>query len=421
MAHKIYITVLYLIFLLFVWPVSEGFPAPVTVTVDVSNNLGDLPGVFRSGLMGAWNNNFAPLTSEISYKNKKPSMRLALGIGWDEAAPKPIDFEIRFQKWLRDIVDPNIIKYQNAGYQTVITLTEVPRWLSSYPATEECLPIGDGCWKKWQFSPPNDYAQWKNLLQLLVTTQKQDGINADYIIGDESNWMFYGTEEQYFELYKNSVEAIKGIDGSIKVGAPGVGCWSCKKDKNCPADLTGLPDGQCPVLGHSMIEGLISYVSANNVSLDFIDWHFPVLANFTQQVSDTRNWLITSGLDSSMPLTIGEWVFDPAGEEELTEKAAANAIYMLKAFTDNGIYRHSATSIYDQSGWASGDWSNVGFFSPEGVIRAKWNAFKAVDRLPGQRVWSDGANLLPVVAARDDTKVSRVMASRSPSLQLVTL
>ncbi|MFZ2197129.1 MAG: hypothetical protein WAV13_05300, partial [Thermodesulfovibrionales bacterium] len=42
-------------------------------------------------------------------------------------------------------------------------------------------------------------------------------------------------------------------------------------------------------------------------------------------------------------------------------------------------------------------------------------------RLPSQRVSSDGANLLPVVAARDDTKVAIIMASRSQSSQLVSL
>jgi len=31
-------------------------------------------------------------------------------------------------------VDPAVKKYQNSGYQVVISLSEVPKWLSLYPA-----------------------------------------------------------------------------------------------------------------------------------------------------------------------------------------------------------------------------------------------------------------------------------------------
>lgn len=416
MAHKIHITVLSMILLLFVWPIGEGFPA--LVTVDTSNNSGDLPSVLRSGLMGSWSDNFIPLTSEITSENKKPFWRLHLGIGWDESLVKPADFDIKFQNWLKNTIDPNIKKYQDAGYQTVISLTQVPKWLSFFPS-DECMPSGDGCWKKWQYSPPRNYAEWKKLIQLLVTTQKQDGIKADYIIWDEPNWMFYGTEEQYLEMYKYSVEAIKEIDSSIKVGALGVGCWYCEKYENCPAQITGLADGACPV-SDSMIKEQIRYVSANNIPMDFIDWHFPDLGSFKQEVDATRNWLTTYGLATTLPLTIGEWVFSPKNEDEATEKGAANTIYTLKTFIDNGIYRHSATSIYDQPGWKSGDWANVGFFSSDGVIRTKWNAFRVLDKLSGLRLKADTTGDVTALASKDtNNNISIVMANAS-ALQPVT-
>jgi hypothetical protein len=417
MARRIFIVAVSLIVLVFIWPVNDGFP--VAVSVDGSINLGNLPEVLRPGLYGDWSANSEPISSQFAF-DKKPFWRLSLGIGWDESLNKPADFDISFRDWLRDNVDPNIKKYQDAGYQTVISLIQVPKWLSSHP-DDGCMPSSAECWKKWQYSPPGDYVEWKRLLQLLVTTQKQDGIKADYIIWDEPNWMFYGTEEQYFEMYKHSAEAIKGIDSSIKVGALGVGCWACGKESNCPAEFTGLPDGQCPNLGHSMIMGQIMYVSGNNIPMDFIDWHFPELESFTQQVNGTRGWLTTYGLDSTLPLTVGEWVYSPIKQYEATEIGAANAIYTLKAFIDNGIYRHSATSIYDQSLWLSGDWANVGFFSPEGVIRAKWNAFKAVDKLSGQRLKATLTDepLVTAVASKKNNIISVVMANSS-NLQAVT-
>ena len=420
-ARPIFIAVFALFCLVFIWPVDDGFP--IVVTVDASNNLGNFPDVLRPGLAGAWSENSMPLSSQLAF-NKKPFWRLSIGIGWDENSVKPADFDQNFQNWLRNTVDPNIKKYQDAGYQTVISINQMPKWLSLYPS-DECLPSNaEGCWLKWQYSPPNDYSEWKRLLQLLVNTQKKDGIKADYIIWDEPNWMFYGTQEQYLELYKNSVEAIKGIDGSIKVGALGVGCWSCKKDTNCPAQITGLPDGECnvsnPILD-TMIKEQIKYVSANNVHMDFIDWHFPDLPIFKQEIDTTKNWLTTYGLDSALPLTIGEWVFSPSNEDESTEKAAAHTIYLINKFIDNGIYRHSATSIYDQSGWANGDWAHVGFFSEEGVIKTKWNSFKVLDRLHSQRlkVSSDsGEYALPTIASRDNNKIAAVLANQSSSQQV---
>ncbi len=287
MIQKIIISIC---LLAIIFAIGDGFTIAqadaFTITVDASQDIGAVPGVLRSGLMGALNDDNTPLISPLAYLSRKPFLRFNLEIGWDDrGGPKPADFDTTFQNWLRNTIDPNIKNYQNAGYQIVISLIQVPKWLSLYPFND-CLPssISDGCWMKWQYSPPVDYVQWRALLQLLVTTQKQDGITADYIIWDEPNWMFYGTADQYFEMYRNSVEAIKGVDPGIQVGGPGVGGWSSTKSINCPSAITGLPDGQCPVQTQSIIRGLIGYVSANNVPLDFIDWHFPDLINFNQNV-----------------------------------------------------------------------------------------------------------------------------------------
>jgi hypothetical protein len=249
------------------------------------------------------------------------------------------------------------------------------------------MPDADADWFfKWAFSPPKDFTEWENLLKVFIQAQIQDGIQADYIIGDESDWMFYGTQEQYFEMYKLSVKAIKEIDQNIVVGALGVSDWTAKKDTNCPAEATGLNDGECPPGDLAMIEALINYVSAHNVPLDFIDWHFPNLESLKGDIERTRALLKNNNLPENLPITIGEWLLSPTDEDESTEKGAAYAIFMMKNFLDNGIYRHSATSIHDQYGWTSGNWQHVGYFSSEGIIKAKWNALKAFDKLSGNRV-----------------------------------
>lgn len=388
-------------------------PEPVTISINTTETLGQMPEVLQPGLMGSVWDKYEPVKYEVGSLNRKPIWRLHLGLGNGfpdgHNETKPDNFELDFSEWLNKNVNPQIKLYQNAGYQVIITLSTVPKWLSLYPYNEEMPFVDQNSWFfKWAYSPPKDYLEWEKLIKLLVQTQKADGIKADYIIWDEPDWMFYGTEEQYLELYSHTANAIKEVDQAIQVGAPGVGNWKAQKYLNCPAEATGLTDGECPTKDHSMIGALISYVAQNHVPLDFIDWHFPNKDTLAEEIKTTKVWLKDAGLSETMPLTIGEWVFSSKGEEESTEKAAAYAIHLLKAMMDNGIYRHSATSIYDQIGWEDGSWAHVGFFTIDGIIRAKWNSFKAVDKLSGQRIKAETTDENHVIAIsfKENNKVS---------------
>ena len=339
MAQRIIITLFSLILLLFIWPVNEGFTG--NIIVDASQNMGNFPDVMRPGMMGLWSQNFTPLKTEIDNLNSKPFWRLTFGFGTDvpggNSSVKPLNFEADFKSWLKKSFDPHIRLYQDAGYKVIISLTQVPKWLSNHPS-DELLPYADGAWfTKWAYSPPSDYNQWQNLISLFVQTLKEDGVKADFIVGDEPDWMFYGTEEQYLEMYAYTVEAIKEVDQANAVGALGVSSWSKTKFINCPADVTGLDDGSCPLMDHSMIAGLINYVATHQVPLDFIDWHFPDPTLVSYNVIATRQWLQNSGLPESMPLTIGEWLLSGSGEYESTEMASAYSIFMLKSLMDAGI------------------------------------------------------------------------------------
>lgn len=406
------------IFLVFI-NVADGFPStyPVSVNVDTAQNLGAISDVFRPGLFGDWSDGYIPLKAPLSVVNKKPFFRFKLGIVDASLPPKPANFEQNFQYWLNNTVDPQISKYQNAGYQVVISLTQVPKWLSLYPS-DSCMPNADGCFPEWAFSPPNDYTEWDNLITLLVSTQITDGIRADYIIWDEPDWMFYGTLDQYLELYNHSVKAIKNVNPGIKVGGPAVSNIQAPKGLNCPAAATGLPDGECPPSTTTIMESFIQYASANSLPLDFIDWHFPQVTDFQTEVDGAKTLLTRYGLPVTTPISIGEWVFSPAGETESTEAGSAYAAVMMKQMLDNGIYRHTATSIYDQNTWTSGDWAHVGYFDSNGVIKAKWNSFKTLDKITGQRLKTTASNEneIAAVASSDNNRIAVLLADQADSV-----
>jgi xylan 1,4-beta-xylosidase len=76
-------------------------------------------------------------------------------------------------------------------------------------------------------TPPTDYRAWAELIRRLVTHWV-----ARYGLDEVRRWYFEvwnepnlrafwtGTREQYFELYRHTAEAIKGIDAGLRVGGP---------------------------------------------------------------------------------------------------------------------------------------------------------------------------------------------------------
>jgi xylan 1,4-beta-xylosidase len=80
---------------------------------------------------------------------------------------------------------------------------------------------------KANITPPKDYKQWETLIHKLVLHWVER-----YGLAEVSQWYFEtwnepnlkafwtGTRQAYFKLYRHTVEAIKSIDASLKVGGP---------------------------------------------------------------------------------------------------------------------------------------------------------------------------------------------------------
>lgn len=76
-------------------------------------------------------------------------------------------------------------------------------------------------------SPPADYQQWAELIRRLVrhwtARYGRDEVRQWYFeVWNEPNLRAFwaGTREQYYELYRHTVEAIKGVDAELRVGGP---------------------------------------------------------------------------------------------------------------------------------------------------------------------------------------------------------
>ena len=105
------------------------------------------------------------------------------------------------------------------GMKPFIELSFMPAALASGAATVFHY--------KANITPPADYAQWETLIKTLIQhLLERYGLvevrSWFFEVWNEPNLKFFwaATQEEYFKLYKHAVQAIKSVDGSLRVGGP---------------------------------------------------------------------------------------------------------------------------------------------------------------------------------------------------------
>lgn len=110
-------------------------------------------------------------------------------------------------------------------------------------------------WWKGNVTPPKDYEKWEGLIQQLILhfTERygQDEVKNWYFeVWNEPNLINFwtGTQAEYFQLYKFSVQAIKSVNKDYRVGGPATA-------------------------GSAWVTEMIDFCSQNSLPLDFISTH----------------------------------------------------------------------------------------------------------------------------------------------------
>lgn len=305
-------------------------------------------------------------------------------------------------------------KVKDAGAIVGADLDGIPRWLSSCPDNTGHFPQFIFNSPLWRACPPNDYLEWASIVERVVRIFADEGLPDFYWgVWNEPEWTLYGTQEEYFEIYKTTAQAIRRGSPQAKVGGTNdVGLSSAKwqYDKyDTLIDYTKIRRTAEP-----MMKSFLGYVARENLPLDFVDWHFPTTDprsdGFEKQVRQLKEWLRSYGLNENIPIRIGEWTVSPCGDEAASELGAAYVVSMLKEMARLGIPFHNHTSLLDQTGWTDSCWTHVGTFSdglnhPHGIARAKYNAFRLISKLLPVRipVGIDDA-FLDVIATTDENK-----------------
>jgi xylan 1,4-beta-xylosidase len=221
------------------------------MNIDFSMAKGPLNTMFREcvgagraneGLRADWQQQLAYVKKECGFKYIRMHGLLTddMGVYKEDKNGKP-EYNYMYIDVLFDFL-------QSIGMKPFVELGFMPSALASGDKTI--------FWWRGNVTPPKDYEKWealiRNLTQHFTERYGADEVKTWYFeVWNEPNLspgFWSGPREEYFKLYKYSVNAIKSVNPAYRVGGPGT------------AGAAWEPE-------------LIDFCTKNNLPLDFISTH----------------------------------------------------------------------------------------------------------------------------------------------------
>lgn len=239
---------------------------------------------------------------------------------------------------------------------------------------------------KGNVSPPRKWEDWRDLVQAFTKH-----CVSRYGIAEVSTWKFEvwnepninfwaGSQEEYFELYRQSALAVRSVDKRIQVGGPAT------------AQLGWIPD-------------LIRYCSQHNVPLDFVSSHVypgdPQSYIFGKDkmyafedviprgVEEVRHQIEASDMPH-LPLWISEW-------SSQNPAFIAHTVNSCIGLTEAMSY-WTFSNVFEEHGVPSRIFNSMfGLIDQWGIARPSFNAFALLHRLGDRQINSRHPSVLATV------------------------
>ena len=237
---------------------------------------------------------------------------------------------------------------------------------------------------KANITPPKDYKQWETLIAKL-TRHWVERYGRDEV----SQWFFEtwnepnlesfwtGTREDYFKLYRHTVEAIKSVDSSLKVGGPATAqaAW---------------------------IEEFLDYCERNHLPVDFVTTHYYPTDAFSE--GDTDKKLASAprhvmreqaekvkGQSRGLPLYFTEWNISSDPRHSLHDEpfAAAYATHILMSLQGlvQGYSFWTFSDIFEENYFPSVPFhGGFGLLNLHGIPKPVYGAFQLLHQLGNQQL-----------------------------------
>ncbi|MFW6069164.1 MAG: GH39 family glycosyl hydrolase, partial [Chloroflexota bacterium] len=239
-------------------------------------------------------------------------------------------------------------------------------------------------------TPPRDYEQWAALIGKLV----RHWVNR-YGLAEVRRWFFEvwnepnlehfwtGTQDDYFKLYSYTVEAIKEIDPSLRVGGPATA-------------------------QNEWIEAFLNFCEQNGLPVDFVTTHYYPTDAFGEVGAPTEEKLAETSPDvmgrrarearqqaRGLPLYYTEWNIASNPRHELHDLpfAAASVINILMSVGDyvDGYSYWTFSDIFEELYFPSEPFhGGFGLLTLHGVAKPVFRAFQILHDLGSEQLPVDG-------------------------------
>ena len=241
-------------------------------------------------------------------------------------------------------------------------------------------------------TPPKDYGQWSKLIGKLalhwVERYGADEVSEWFFeVWNEPNLHHFwtGTQEDYFKLYRYTVEAIKGVDASLRVGGPATAA-------------------------NEWVAEFLDFCESNNLPADFVTTHHYPTDAFGEEGVDTETQLSKSrrsilreqaqGVRArarGKPVYYTEWNTSSNPRDPLHDQPYASAFVAKTVMEMSGIVEAYSfwtfTDIFDENYFPSQPFhGGFGLLNLHGIPKPTYRSYELLHNLGAEQLPVDGSH-----------------------------
>lgn len=368
-------------FLFSVWALAfttPGIAQDVNVVVGGSPVGGGVPAVLQFG-GGVWRvPKVMPWVTPTIMDLRSGGGTYRAALSWEvlAASQSPDDLRARLESYRLN----HFLKQVKAkGGQVIISLDAMPKWLAADKSESK---MADG--PVWAKSVPKSGEEWAGVVQSVVAHFNGElGLDAIYEVWNEPDWSLRGTVDQYLDLYRWSVVGARRADAKARMAGPALSDWTSP----------GAPGDQF------FLQSFLNYaartpapeVGLTRLPVDAVTWHAfyrDHSVSYELAAKNIRAWLKASGTPGRTMLILDEW--NVASAEPPYPEGDINGGYTGAPYVAAALMAMNAAGIDRQTFQMMVDPGSQGYsggaFTPAGVARPNFNAFRMFAWLRGKQL-----------------------------------
>lgn len=280
-------------------------------------------------------------------------------------------------------------------------------------------------WKGYVSVDRNNFGKWHDLIKAFTQhLVDRYGINEVltwyFEVWNEPNLtgtggFFHGTKSDYFRLYKEAANAIKSIDGRLKVGGPATSNFIAdhRHDGEIMDHSKSLFYAQDEINKQQWkgvwIEDFLAFCEKEKLPVDFLSTHpYPTdyaldpesgrskdAIRYVHSLKDDINWLRRQLAKSNYPkaeIHLTEWSTSPNSRDRMHDLLPP-AAYILKANLDciglaNSLMYWTFTDVFEEKGGGEEIFhGGFGMINFQGLVKPSFHAYRMLHQLGDEKLY----------------------------------